>query len=118
VVRLRDSQPDTAVGYFYFDFNDAEKRVSSMAIRSLLFQFAQHKGEGLQSLQQLYQRCGNGQQQPSKDTIQLFLLDTIRAIGVNFIVLDALEAFSRSQSQDRANAQMGNGELYNNTLSD
>ena len=89
--QLRDSQPDTAVGYFYFDFNDTDKQSSKKAIRSLLWQVASHTSDGQQSVQQLYQRCGNGQQQPSDDAIRLLLQDTLVSPRSAYIVLDALD---------------------------
>ena len=91
MLQLRDSQPDTAVGYFYFDFNDIDKQWSGKAIRSLLFQVAQHTGDGLQGLHQWYRQCSNGQQQPSEEAIRLLLRDTFNLVGSKYIVLDALD---------------------------
>lgn len=90
ITRLKEIQPDTMVGYFYFDFNETEKQSSKKAIRSLLFQLAQQRGR-LQTLEQLYHKCENGQQQPGEDVIQSLLKDTIVCAGHKYIILDALD---------------------------
>lgn len=90
-MQLQISQKDAIVGYFYFDFNDTEKQMSHKAIRTLLFQLAQHSSSSYQRLDQVYRRCGNGQQQPSDDTIQSLLLETVNEGGTKYIVLDALD---------------------------
>ena len=91
IVQLRNSQSDVAVGFFYFDFNDVEKHASRKAIRSLLFQLAQHSDASFQPMEQLYQRCGYGQQQPSEGAVQSLLLEAIKLSGTKYIVLDALD---------------------------
>lgn len=78
------------VGYFYFDFNETEKRSSKKAIRSLLVQLAHQQGR-LQTLEQLYQKCENGQQQPGEDVIRSLLKDTLVFTGHKYIILDALD---------------------------
>ena len=82
---------DKVVGYFYFDFNDVEKQSSRTAIRSLLFQFAQQAHNGLQGLEQIYQKCGSGQQQPEEDAIYSQLQETLDRIDSKYIILDALD---------------------------
>lgn len=80
------------VSYFYFDFNDVEKQSSKKAIRSLLFQLTlQQQQNRLQTLEQLYQKCGNGQQQPAEDVIRSLLKDAIACTGHKYIMLDAMD---------------------------
>lgn len=91
MIQHQESQSDTVVGYFYFDFNDVEKQSSRKAVRSLLFQFAQQARDGLQNVEQLYQKCGSGQQQPAEDMIRSLLRDIMGQIDSKYIVLDALD---------------------------
>ena len=81
------------VGFFYFDFNEMEKQSSKKAIRSLLFQLAHQQGR-LQTLEQLYQKCGNGQQQPGEDAIRPLLKDIIARTGHKYIIFDALDKYA------------------------
>ena len=76
--------------YFYFDFKETEKHSSKKSMRSLLFHLA-HQQSRLQILEQLYQRCGNGQQQPTENVIRSLLEDVIVCIGHKYIVFDALD---------------------------
>ena len=91
ITRLKKAQPDIAVSYFYFDFNEVEKQSSKKAIRSLLFQFTVQQRDRLHTLEQLYQRCGSGQQQPAEDEIQSLLKDAVVCPGHKYIILDALD---------------------------
>lgn len=93
------------VGYFYFDFNDTEKQSSKKANRSLLFQLAHQQGR-LQTLEQLYQKCGNGQQQPDEDVIRSLLKDAIACTEHKYIILDALD-----ECADREDFMIFIGEL-------
>lgn len=68
-----------------------EKQSSKKAIRSLLFQLAQQQQNRLQILEQLYQKCGNGQQQPATDEIHSLLNDAVVCTGHKYIILDALD---------------------------
>ena len=79
------------VSYFFFDFNDAEKQSSEKAIRSLLFQFTLQQQKRLQILEDLYQRCGKGQQQPAEHVMRSLLKDAIACTGSKYIILDALD---------------------------
>lgn len=87
---------NTAVGYFYFDFNDVEKQSSKKAIRSLLFQFTQQVPDGLQRLEHLYQKCGNGQQQPAEEAIHSLFQDEMGRTAFKYIILDALNEYTDS----------------------
>ncbi len=91
ILQVQEVESDTAVSYFYFDFNDVEKQSSGKAVRSLLFQFAQQSFDGVRSLEQLYQRCGSGQQQPTEETIHSLLQEVMKSIKSKYIILDALD---------------------------
>lgn len=83
--------PAAVVGYFYFDFRSTEKQKSYLAIRSLLFQLALNMPECLQALEQCYQRCNNGHNQPCEDTVRSMLCDALALPRRVYIVLDALD---------------------------
>jgi hypothetical protein len=91
ILQHRESRSDTAVGYFYFDFNDVEKQSSKKAIRSLLFQFTQQVPGIFQGLEHLYQKCGIGQQQPADEAIHSLFQDGMGLIASKYIILDALD---------------------------
>ena len=86
-----EARSDTVVSYFYFDFNDVKKQSSKKAIRSLLFQFALQQQSSLQTLQDLYQRCGNGHQQPAEEAVRSLLKDAVACTERKYIILDALD---------------------------
>ena len=91
ITQSKEAQSDTVIGYFFFDFNDMEKQSSKKAIRSLLFQFALQQQNRLQTLEELYQRYENGQQQPAEEAVRSLLKDAIACTGHKYIILDALD---------------------------
>ena len=91
ILLLKESVPHTIVSYFYMDFNDPEKQSSRKAIRSLLFQCALQANGILHDLEQLYQNCRSGQQQPAEDAIQSLFQEAMARPGEKYIVLDALD---------------------------
>ncbi len=91
ILEHQQSQPDSMVGYFYFDSNDLEKQYSRNAIRSLLFQFALQASDITQDLTRLYETCSSGQQQPPDYVIQLLLIDALARPREKYIILDALD---------------------------
>ena len=98
ILNYKESQPDTAVGYFYFDFNDVEKQSSKKAVRSLLFQIVLQTKGYLQDLESLYQKHGNGQQQPAENIIQSLFYNKIAQAEHVYIVLDALDECTDQES--------------------
>lgn len=91
VLDLRTSQQGTAVGYFYFDFNNVGKLSSRIAVRCLLVQVAGQTTDGQQSLLQLYERCENGRQQPSEESIRHLFGEVLASTSSTYLVLDALD---------------------------
>lgn len=77
--------------FFYFDFNDEQKQSWKKAIRSLLFQLILQQQNRLQVLEQLYQKCENGQQQPAEAVIQSLLMDAVAYTGHKYIMMDAID---------------------------
>ena len=91
ILQYECSEPNTAVGYFYFDFNDTDKQNARKAIRSLMFQFALQTKDCLQALEQQYETCGNGQGQPAENTVLSLLRDSLSRTKHTYIILDALD---------------------------
>lgn len=88
---MKETQSDTVISYFYFDFNDIEKQSWKKAIRSLLFQLGTQQQNCLQILKKLYDNCGSGQRQPAEAEVQSSLKDAVACPGYKYIILDALD---------------------------
>ena len=68
-----------------------EKQSSRKAVRSLLFQFILQISDMAQQLERLYQKCDNGQQQPTEDDIHSLFREAMARSGEKYIILDALD---------------------------
>lgn len=79
------------VGYFYFDFNDINKRLSQKLVRTLLFQFSSQNSFCYNSLRNLHSTCHNGQVEPKDNAMESLLHGIIEAAGTVFIIIDALD---------------------------
>ena len=79
----------SAVLYFYFDFNDAEKQRHESLIRSLICQLSKHCSSS--ALQSLYSSCQNGGRQPTFAALLETLRQMMTSIGDIYIVIDALD---------------------------
>lgn len=89
-----DSYPptsNTAVLYFFFDFNDVNKQQHEAMIRSLLSQLSMHCVSVPPVLDTLYSSCMNGGRKPTFEA----LLETFHQMAIifktTFIILDALD---------------------------
>ncbi|KAF3763163.1 hypothetical protein M406DRAFT_108504 [Cryphonectria parasitica EP155] len=77
--------------YFYFDFNETQKQSVENAIRSLISQLYEKRQEARHHLDTLYSSCGNGQRQPSNDSLQSTFQDMVQQADEVWVVLDALD---------------------------
>ncbi|KPI38988.1 Ankyrin-3 [Cyphellophora attinorum] len=91
LLQLQDADHEIAVAYFYFDFNDNAKQRTDKMVRSILHQVASRTAAGRQAMEAVYERCDNGQRQPSSTTIWELLQDILSAASSAYIVLDALD---------------------------
>jgi hypothetical protein len=91
LLQLQDANPNVAIGYFYFDFNDTEKQYLNKMIRSILVQVSQRSSDGQQALSYFYEHHENGQRQPTQDSVQELLYKILGATGSTYIILDALD---------------------------
>ena len=77
--------------YFYFDFNDAEKRDPELMLRSLLSQLLQRLVTMPRRIEMLFSSCGNGKQRPSLNALLDVIPDMFRQFAHAYVVLDALD---------------------------
>ena len=83
--------PDTAVLYFFFDFNDTEKQKHEGMMHSLLTQLFMHCVSVPPVLDTLYRSCMEGGRKPHfKEVVNTFYQMSI-AFRTVFIILDALD---------------------------
>lgn len=79
------------VAYFYFDFNDPQKRLPELMVKSLTAQLSQQCTKIPTTLETLFSSCENGQRQPSLDALLHALQQTIQEFPCSYIILDALD---------------------------
>ncbi|KAI9703722.1 MAG: hypothetical protein M1836_007492 [Candelina mexicana] len=82
--------PNLAVAYFYFDFNDTEKQEPDRMIRSLVSQLGRQRSTG-QALRSLYSACRDGGRSPTSDELLSTLRGMVQEFDGVFIILDALD---------------------------
>lgn len=83
------TKPDSAVLYFYFDFNDAEKQQPEKMIRSLICQLSMYCADSI--LHNLYSSYSNGRRQPSGEVLLNTLHQMMTSLGDIYVILDALD---------------------------
>lgn len=85
------SEPKSAVAYFYFDFNDLHKQRTETLIRSLIVQLMAQCPHLPESLQSAHSRSQDGQKQPTIDEIKTILRQMLENFDATYILLDALD---------------------------
>lgn len=85
------STPDASVVYFYFDFNDDDKRKVGKCVRSMIVQLARQVPSGIQEARKLYNKCHDGQLRPQEAALQTLLSHLIQRQTSSYIVFDALD---------------------------
>jgi hypothetical protein len=84
--------------YFYFDFNDTEKRDAELMLRSLLCQLLQRSVIMPKGVDELFSACENGRQKPSEHKLLEVTQQAAREFMQIYVVLDALdECMQRSE---------------------
>jgi hypothetical protein len=91
VLQYCADDPGRIVAYFYFDFNDTEKRSPDSMVRSLICGLSQQCVKIPTSLEHLFSSCENGQRQPPLDSLLEVLYRTIQEFPQSYIILDALD---------------------------
>ena len=82
-------KPNSAVLFFYFDFNDAKKQRHEKMLRSLIYQLSKCCTNLV--LQDLYSLCSNGDRQPTGEMLLSTLRQMMASLEDIYIVLDALD---------------------------
>ena len=94
LIRCCEQMPQTALAYFYFDFNDAGKRDISSVIKSLVTQLSAQSDTTPLALWEFYQNHKSGTKPPNEEA----LVSTLRKLVLNYhkvyIVFDALDESS------------------------
>lgn len=90
-VEYCNSQINSVVLYFYFDFNDIRKQQHEQMIRSLVCQLLEHYTTIPSALDALYTSCKDGAQQTSLEGLLPTLHQMLTAFQETYIVLDALD---------------------------
>ena len=83
------TKSNSAVIFFYFDFNDIGKRRNEKMIRSLISQLSKYCAKSL--IQDLYASCLNGGRQPTEELLLNTLRQMIVTLRDTYIILDALD---------------------------
>lgn len=83
------AKPNSAVLFFYFDFNDTDKQKHERLLRSLICQLSMYCSNSM--LQDLYSSCSMGARQPSGEVLLTTLRHMMASIKDTYIILDALD---------------------------
>jgi ATP/maltotriose-dependent transcriptional regulator MalT len=85
------NDPGKVVAYFYFDFNDLQKQIPELMVRSLICQLSQKCVEVPESLESLFSACENGRRHPSLDALLDVLQQMIQEYPQPYIIFDAVD---------------------------
>ena len=100
---LQHCRDDTSMvtAYFYFDFNDTQKRDPELMLRSLLCQFLQRSVVIPKGVDALFSSCENEKRQPSLHALLEVTREAAQGFTQVYAVLDALdECTQRSELMD------------------
>jgi len=86
-----DMEAKSAVAYFYFDFNDAEKQGVQSFVSSLIVQLCRQLPELPEELEDLHSKCNSGQQILTLQRLTAALKNLMASFRSVHIVVDALD---------------------------
>lgn len=84
-------EPFRSLAFFFFDFDDPDKRNPVKMVKSLLSQFLNSCDRVPDSLRSLYTVCNDGRRAASEHELLKVLKDTLELLPAPFVVLDALD---------------------------
>jgi hypothetical protein len=91
LLRHCNNDISTVTVYFYFNFNDTQKRDPELMLRSLLYQLLQRSSTISKGVDALFSSCDNGQRQPSLHALLEVTQQVMHQFTYVYIVLDALD---------------------------
>lgn len=89
VLDQHHTKPNSAVLFFYFDFNDTAKQRHEKMIRSLICQL--FNDSDMPVLKDLYSSCFDGSRQPTIEELLSTLRQMMASMRDTYIILDALD---------------------------
>lgn len=84
-------EPDTAICYFFFDFQDTRKQHISSMLRSVLVQLAGQGEDVIWSVRQIYKACSSGLDEPTNEQLLEAVSDAVNYFSSVFFVADGLD---------------------------
>ena len=84
--------------YFYFDFNDANKRTVNGMLRSMIQQLSVLTL--FPEVDKLYQHCGQGTHEPGQEVLVETLVSLFQHSDRTFLIVDALDECQDSERDD------------------
>jgi len=97
VKELCSTQNNHRVAYFYFDFNDPNKRIVDGMLRSIITQLCAGMEELPEKIVTLYKHNGNGTQQPAKDSLIDVFVAIMSEFDRTYLIVDALDECGERQ---------------------
>jgi hypothetical protein len=91
---LCTEDPAKSLAFFFFDFNDVQKRDPVNMVKSLLSQFLDRCDSVPDTVRSLHATCENGRREASEQQLLQVLRDTLELLPEPFVVLDALDECS------------------------
>ena len=84
-------QPENALGYYYFDFNDSQKRKVDNFVSSITSQLCSQLAFLPESMRDLWLECHEGRQRPLLKKLMRVLFCLLADFKEVFLVVDALD---------------------------
>jgi hypothetical protein len=102
VQKICQTEPNSAVIYWYFTFADAEKQKRANMVGSLIADICSNRRDTPSTLQLAYDQANYGQQQPTFKTLMVMLKEVILGFENIFLVVDALDECPRHDAEREA----------------
>ena len=84
-------KPDSAICYFFFDFQDIRKQHVSSLLRSLLVQLVGQSEDVIWSIRRMYKACSSGLEEPTTEQLVEAIWDAVNYFSGVFLVVDGLD---------------------------